>query len=321
MATSGSTNFTMTAAQIVQDSLILLGVSHPEEVVSASTQNWAIRQFNKMIKAMGSQGANLWALEQATCLVDNDVRAYTFHDKSGTGGTVGAGVKESGLAQTTFSADEASGQTILSVTSSAGMSASDQVLIELDDGSRDDTTIVSVDSSTQITVTAALSSAASEDNYIYAYTAATDEIKHPEQIMNVRLRENGGNEIPMRTYSREEYMRLVDKDTEGRPYVYFYDKQLTNRVLYLYPEPNSIQVRIMFDYLKTLDDIDATTDNLHFPDEWLEALTYNLAVRLAPAYGKVSKLQIIVPLAQDFLDEAMSADDEEVSINFKPEMF
>lgn len=318
MATSGSINFTETSADIVTHSMILLGALHPEEVIATSTQNYAIEVLNKMIKAWVGKGINLWALDRAALIFDNDVVKYVFHNKAGTGGTVAAGIKESGLVQTTLSAAEAAAQTVLSVTSSTGMTAADKVIIEQDDGSRHESTIASVDSATQITIDDALAAGSASGSFVYAYTLTTDEIKHPERILNVRLYNEDGNEIPMRKLSRQEYMNLSDKATEGSPYAYYFDKQLDNPTMYVYTEPSDLRESLRFDYLRTIEDIDSTTDNFFYPDEWLEAITYNLAVRLAPAFGKDAKLQTLVPLAERFMDDAMSADQEDASTKFTP---
>jgi hypothetical protein len=320
MAVSGSINYTQSAAEVVDDSLVLLGVLHPEEVVSTSTQNYALDALNKMIKAWVGQGINLWALGQGALLFDNDIVKYTFHNKAGTGGSVAAGIVATGLVQTTISADEAASQTILSVTSSAGMTAADKVIIELTSGARHESTIASVDSATQITIDDALATAAASGNYVYAYTLLTDEISHPEDIRNLRLYNEDGNEITLRELSRKEYMETTDKTTEGSPYTWYFDKQLANPVLYVYTEPDNLRESLRFDYVNTIDDIDATTDNFQFPDEWLEAITYNLAVRLAPAFGKESKLPILFPMAREFLDDAKRADSEDSATQFRPEI-
>ena len=320
MTTSNSIDFTQTAGEVVKDSLILLGVVHPEEVVQAATQSYAIDVLNKMIKAWRGQGIKLWGLGQGALLFDNDVTAYTFHNKSGTGGKVGAGIVASGLVQTTLSAAEAAAQTVLSVTSSTGMTASDKIVMQLDSGARHETTIASVDSSIQITVNDALPSVAASGSYVYAYTLTTDEISHPEMIRNVRLKNDNNNEVPIRLVNRDEYMELTDKQTEGSPFICYFDKQLTNPVLYVYTEPDNLQESLRFDYTKTLEDIDATTNNLYFPDEWLEAITYNLALRLASAFGKETKLTVIAPLADQFLDDAKRADDTDPHVIFYPKI-
>lgn len=326
MAVSGSINYTQTAGNIVKDSLILLGVAHPEETITSDTENYCVDVLNKMIKSWSGRGLNMWAVEEAVLIFDNDITKYDFADKSGNGGDTGVCVRSSGLVQTTFSAAEASGQTILSVTSSTGMTAGDVIMLELDDGSRDDTTIVSVDSATQVTVTDALSGGAASGNYIYSYTAS-DVIDHPVSVMNVRLNDSSGNETPMVRLSRQEYQELPSKTTEGRPYAYYFHKveaqsniSTSNPVMHVYLEPSSLQEYMVFDVVKAIDDIDATSNNVYFPDEWLEAITYNLSVRLASAFGKEAKLQVIAPLAAQFYDDAIRSDGEDSTINFTPDI-
>ena len=321
MATSGSINFTQSASELMKDSLLLLGIISEDEVVHAATQNVAARFLNKMCKGTQTQrGVHLWRLERGVCLLNADTVAYTFHGKAGTGGTTAAGILESGLVQTTISADEAASQTVISVTSSTGMAASDKISIELTSGARHDTTIVSVDSATQITITSGLATAAASGKYVYTYTPTTDEIKYPEELYNVRLRYSTGLEVPLQRFSRQEYMALADKVQEGVPYAYYFDRQLSNPVLRVYPEPTDLQSNIRFDYVKTIEDIDAVTDNIYFPDHWLEALTYGLAIRLAPAFGREEKLPGLVPFANAFIDAAKENDTEEALISFAPDL-
>jgi len=329
MAASGSINYTQAADDLIDDSLHLLGVLSPSETIDSNLQAFCTDMLNKMIKGWAGKGIDMWAVEEAALIFDNDVVKYAFADKQGSGSKLGSCIRTSGLVQTTFSADEASGQTVLSVTSSTGMAGSDTVVIELDSGSRHETTIASVDSSTQITVNDALPSAASSGNYIYAYTASADEIDHPREVLNVRLVNEDGNEIPMRQLSRQEYMNLSDKTTEGSPYSYYFDKlegitniSSSNPVLYVYTEPNNLREYLKYDVVKTIDDIDTVgSDNFFFPDEYLEAITYNLAVRLAPAFGKENKLPVLMPMAKEYLDDAIRNDSESASTKFHPGVY
>lgn len=328
MAASGSINYTQVADDLIDDAMHILGVLSPEETINTSHQTFALGILNKMIKAWAGKGIDMWAVEEAALIFDKDVVKYAMADKQGAGSKKGSCISVDGLVQTTFSADEASGQTVLSVTSSAGMAGSDIVIIELDNGSRHESTIASVDSSTQITINDALASAAASGNYIFAYAPA-DEIDHPRDVMNVRLVNENGNEIPMRRLSRQEYMNLSDKTTEGSPYTYYFDKlegidniSSSNPVMYVYTEPDNLREYLKYDVVKTIDDIDTVgSDNFYFPDEWLEAITYNLAVRLATAYGKEAKLPILVPLAKEYLDDAIRNDSESASTKFYPEMY
>lgn len=321
MATSGSVNFTQTAADVIKDALLLLGVISEDETPHASTQAVALRFFNKMIKGLQNQnGLHLWRLGRGVCLLNADTIAYTFHNKSGTGGSVGAGILQDSLVRTTISADEATAQTVISVTSSTGMSASDKVIILLDDGTRHETTIVSVDSSTQITITSGLASAAGSGNTVYAYTLTTDEIKYPEELYNVRIRFSDGLETALHRVARDEYMNYANKTLEGIPYSYYFDRQLTNPVLRVYPEPTNLADYIVFDYVRTIEDLDALTDNIYFPDHWLEALTYGLAVRLAAVFNRPEKAQELGGFAGVAIQAAKENDTDDVPFQFQPEL-
>ena len=55
---------------------------------------------------------------------------------------------------------------------SNGCTRSDTILIELDDDTLHSTTIVSVDTSTTLTITTGLASAAADNNNVYTYTLA-----------------------------------------------------------------------------------------------------------------------------------------------------
>lgn len=325
MAKSGSINYTQSAEALIDDAYRILGIISTYDNTNSLDEAFAISILNKMIKGWSGKGITMWSVEEAALILDNDVVKYNFADRQGAGGAAGVGVRASSLIQTTLGAAEAAAQTVLTVTSSAGMSASDKILIELTNGDRHDTTIVSVDDATTITITDALPTAAASGNYIYVYTPATDEIYHPRSIMNVRHRNEDGTETPMRCLSRQEYMELAQKTQEGRPYAYYFDKieasgdiPASNPVMYVYSEPDSLREHIRFDVVKMIDDIDTKTDTFYFPDEWLEAITYNLAVRLAPAYGKEAKLPILVPLAKDFLDDATRSDMDDAAVSFQP---
>lgn len=317
MATSGSVNYTETRDNVIRDALILLGAVYEDETINDSTLNFCNRMLNKMIKAWNAQGLHLWTYDEGVIVFDNDTVSYSLYDDTGTDTVFLA----SGYVQTTFSADEAASQTILSVTSSTGMAASDVVLIELDSGSLHKTTIASVDSATQITVDDALASAAASGNFIYAYTASTDLLDGVKQVTNVRLRDSSGNDRTLTRLSREEYYNLNNKTSEGTPSSFYVDYERDDPVMYVWPEPSSLREHLRFTFNKSIEDMDAGSNNFDFPQEWLEAITYNLAVRIAPGFGKEAKLPVLVPLAEMFLNEVKAWDDEPAEVQMMPEIY
>jgi hypothetical protein len=82
---------------------------------------------------------------------------------------------------------EASGQTVLTVLDTTGMNALDVVRILMDDATIHKTTIVTVDSATQITVADAIDDDAAAGNYVKAY--------HPDDTVPVTLAHPGNDTI------------------------------------------------------------------------------------------------------------------------------
>lgn len=120
-------------------------------------------------------------------------------------------------------------------------------------------------------------------------TGQTVDIAKPLKITQAILHDTQTNvDIPMRIITRDEYLRLGNKSTNGQPIQIYYDPQRDSGVLYVYPPANSSAVsykQIKFTYQKPFEDFDASTDNPDFPQEWYEALKYGLASRLAGEYG------------------------------------
>jgi hypothetical protein len=86
-----------------------------------------------------------------------------------------------------ISSAEASGQTVISVDDTNGMNANDVVRILMDDATIHKTTIVSVDSATQITIAVATDDTAAVGNYVKAY--------HPDDAVPATLSHVGSDYI------------------------------------------------------------------------------------------------------------------------------
>ncbi len=149
----------------------------------------------------------------------------------------------------------------------------------------------------------------------------TVNIPKPLKITQAILHDTQTNvDIPMRIITRDEYLRLGNKSTNGIPIQIYYDPQRDNGVLYIYPPANSAAVsykQIKFTYQKPFEDFDASTDNPDFPQEWYEALKYGLASRLAGEYGiSLTDRQQLMQEAILIKNEALSFGTEEGSFYF-----
>lgn len=127
-------------------------------------------------------------------------------------------------------------------------------------------------------------------------------------------------DIPMRIITRDEYLRLGNKYSNGQPIQIYYDPQRDNGVLYIYPPADSTSVlykQIKFTYQRPFEDFDASTDEPDFPQEWFEALKYGLATRLAGEYGiGMDERKQLLFEANAIKQEALSFGTEEGSFFF-----
>ena len=125
-----------------------------------------------------------------------------------------------------------------------------------------------------------------------------------------------GNEIPMNKWSRQEYFDQSLKSSTGVPTQFYYDPQLSLGVLYIWPTWDTTPAgSINGTLLTTIEDFDAANNTSDFPPEWFECLKFNLALRLAPEYGKEPS-SLVVGLAMQTKDAAQSWDREKTGIQF-----
>lgn len=110
----------------------------------------------------------------------------------------------------------------------------------------------------------------------------------PLRILSIRRR---GDDIdtPMTELSRQEYFDLPNKtDPDGIPISYYFDPQRANGVLYVWPSPDTNAVAdfspLRITYLRRIEDITASNENLDIPQEWLQAIIWMLADDLETEY-------------------------------------
>lgn len=309
MATSGSTDVNLTRNQIITDALMAIGVLGAEDTLAASDQTYANRVLDQMIKQWQATGIGLWAKTEATLFLTDGTAKYQL-------GGSGAAKASNTVVETTTTAAAALGASTIAVTTATGMAVSDNIGIVLDNNTIQWTTISAIASLT-ITLAATLTSAAASGNRVYTYTTA---VGRPLDITQVRLRNDSDSDRVLTPLAREDYFAIYNKTTEGVPSVCYYDSQLNSAFLYVWPVPDSVDMRIKYTYTRTLDDMDSATDNPDFPQEWLLAIVFNLAVLLAPAYGKEPKVQQgLGQMASYALQTARSFDIDAGSVFFRPD--
>lgn len=309
MATSGSADFTINRNDIFNTALVLTNVVDAGETPTADHYSQCSLMLNLMVKAWMAKGINLWAMKEATLFLSPGTASYSI-------GATGTHCTHT-YAQTTLSTDEALGSTSLSLTSTTGMSASDNIGIVLDDGTIHWTTISGAPGS-PTTIATGLASAATSGNVVFTYTT---KINRPQRIISAYRRDIDSKDVPVELIARGAYADLSNKSAEGKTVQAFYDPQLTNGRLNLWPTPDIATDVLRFWYSRPIEDFDAGTDNPDFPIEWGEALIFGLADRLATLYQLPSeRRQWIKAEAKEKLAEASAYDTEPVSVFFGPDL-
>ena len=124
-------------------------------------------------------------------------------------------------------------------------------------------------------------------------TTSDLQIPRPTRVLSARIND-GSNDIYIHPICRNEYFDLTDKDTQGRPTQMYYDRQLTDGVIYLWPTPNDSSETLKFTYERVIEDFDTSSDTPDFPPEWFRALKWMLAAEIAVEYGiKIDRLSYL----------------------------
>ena len=123
-------------------------------------------------------------------------------------------------------------------------------------------------------------------NYYTLGPLGTPVIDRPLHVFACNRKSTSGNEIPMISITRTDWMAIPNKTTSSIPVQYYYDPQTTNGTLYVWPTPQTGTTDVLvLDVDRQLDIMNDNLDDFDFPMQWQEAITYNLAARLAPEYG------------------------------------
>ena len=304
--------FNLNKTAIITRALQTINAIDLNSTVGPDEYAYASDILNLMIKKWEAQGMNLWKRRLGYLFTSYNTRNYEL-GTSGTNATLS-------YVSTTISADEASGQTTLSITSSSGMTIGDYIGIELDDGTRQWTTIASIPDGTSVNVNNALTDEASAENTVITYTT---KITRPLRILrSTVLSLDNDSETTMGDLSYDEYFNMPIKTTLGSPNNFYYDKLLSGSspytgTLYLFPTPNNVNDIIVCTYQESLSDMTNTTDYSDFPQEWGYALIFNLACELAYHYGKFAELQQIQPKADMELAIVQNFDSDDSPIRFQ----
>lgn len=106
-----------------------------------------------------------------------------------------------------------------------------------------------------------------------------------QEIIQIAILENGDSVQSLLTpISRQQYLALTDRTTEGKPVHWWPQFTNTDEDFTLWPVPDAVY-NLKVDYRLSYTNQDERTDTLEIPDYMLDATIWGLAARLLPEHG------------------------------------
>lgn len=300
MTTSGTSSFTRTRDQICHAAARKIGAVRAGETMSYDMLNDFVEGLNILTKHFQGQGLHVWTTTEATLFPQVDQVRYAL-------ALTGADHATQSYVATTAPSGGISGHTTITVTSSTGISSADHIGIKLTDGTLFWTTVSGAPVANVVTLANALTDDVDDDAAVYAYTT---KIVRPLKIVDARsYTPSTAIEVPLSVISRLDYQALPNKTSTGAINQVFYDPQLTTGYLYLWLAQSSVDDLVKFTWWRPIEDFNAAGDNADLPQEWLQALIFNLAVVMAPEFGVLTeRIAGIKALADEYLDQMKGFD-------------
>lgn len=122
----------------------------------------------------------------------------------------------------------------------------------------------------------------------------------PMSIESVVLRDSG-TDYYLREIAQDWWAEIPIKDIESRPMRYYYEEGYPTGTLYFDYEPDSAYTVFVTSY-KPFSDFTSLSDTLSLPPMYERALRYNLAVELAPEYGREAPQTVVAQATKSLND-------------------
>jgi hypothetical protein len=275
MATSGTISFNMTRTQIIERAYKFIKALGTGQSLSAAMEQDASEFLNMMIKAWQADDLYMWTQGTGYLFLASGTANYAI-GSSGTHATAS-------YVKTTLTATAAAAATTLTVSSIAGISASDNIAVILDTGAIFWTTVSGAPSGSTVTLASGLPTAAASGRYVFAYTT---KLARPLEIEQAWLRDVSDTDTMITLKSQEHYFELPNKLSVGTPTFLTYNPNRTGTgTISIWPTPSDLTDVVCFRYRRVIEDMTSGADDADFPQEWLLPLSYNLASLLQRQYG------------------------------------
>ena len=293
MATSGSFNYSLTAAGLIAASYEDLGVVAPGVTVPTPLSTLALTRLNMLGKQLQGNsdmapGLKIHTRQRITLLLAKGQQTYTVGPASGDSRA------STLMGRTTVATAYVSGTSLVvaantDTTSYPGttisMTSADFIGVQLDNGTIAYTTMNGTPGGTTVTLAGGLSSGAAVGNYVWWFTARAQRFPLLEAAV---LRDANFNDVPLQIYRQvQEYeYGVANKLADGTPTAILVEPMYLNTRIICNSQPTDVTKTIVMTVLYPAEDYDATTDDIAFPQEYLRFLSDELGFMLSRVVGR-----------------------------------
>ena len=307
MTTTGTNDFTMTAAEIVEAAMRKLGALHTGATPTAAEYVDGIEALNLLLKQlMGPPNAMFpslkkWKLKYLTL----DLTATPEYSLSlkrlafTSGGTTAIAVGDTITGATSAATAKVMSVELSSGTWAAGTAAG-EFLIESQSGTFESENL-DVGASTNLATIAANST----------------QYGPPVRIIEAMLRNSDGEDSPMTEMNLAEYMAISDKDATGTPSKFYFEGRVDSFRLFLDCTPPDTTDNVFMAVQMPIEDVDSTTDHIDAPRQYFRPLIYLLAQELALEFERPISADLKMLTAQS-VALAQTFEPEDVTVFFEP---
>tara|TARA_R100000808_G_scaffold10564_1_gene27939 strand:+ start:10264 stop:11166 length:903 start_codon:yes stop_codon:yes gene_type:complete len=292
MATSGSSDFNLNAAEIIEEAYERCGL----ELRTGYDSQTARRSLNLLFADWANLGVHLWKVEQVTqtlARLSSSSAIATY-----PAGTITATVGASGSLSV--------GETITGGTS--GTTAS----------------VITKPTSTTITITIPTGSFTAGETITGSSSSASTTISADPSLVDVQssidilsavIRRSGVDQ-QITPIGQAEYLHIPNKTTQGRASQFFFDRQITPTIT-IWQVPENSTDQLIYDRFIRIQDVDSAIDNADIPFRFLNCLVSGLAYQIG-----LKKAPQLVPMLKAVYDEnlfnVLLEDREKVSYSLTP---
>jgi hypothetical protein len=287
MAVSGSKDFEPDVAEYIEEAFERCGL----ELRTGYDARTARRSLNLLFSDWANRGLNRWTVEQVTQTVASGIASYPL-------GTITLTVGDSD----SFTI----GETITGGTS--GTTAS----------------VITKPLSTTMTITIPSGSFTAAETITGSSSSATTTVTSDASLANVQssvdilsaVVRRSDQDISIQRIGRDQYLRIPDKTTTGRPIQFYVDRQITP-LFKIWPSPENSTDQIIYDRIVRIDDVDTSVNTVQVPFRFYPCLTaglaYYMSLKKAP-----DRVQLLKGIYEEEFERAATEDQDRVPLILVP---